>query len=55
MRDLPAHSQKHHPLEIGGRAARIKERKKLICVEGESKIKYTRKFLYGAKLCDFRG
>ena len=43
MRDLPAHSQKQHLLEIGGQAARIKvhawRKKKLICVEGESKIK----------------
>ena len=38
MRDLQAHSQKQHLLEIGGRAARIKvhawRKKKLICVEG---------------------
>ena len=43
MRDLPAYSQKQHLFEIGGQAARIKvyawRKKKLIFVEGESKIK----------------
>ena len=39
MKDLPAHSQRQHVLEFGGRAARIKvhawRKTKLICVEGE--------------------